>query len=151
MGINLADLLIIAGVLEHESSGAKIDISRIVDYDAEINQIKSKRALVSSFNISNDGNLSEKALNFSLEPYDQVAVRANPDYQKVRTIVISGEVQFPGVYLLLSKDETIAEVIKRAGGLKSSADMSAVKMYRNTKVEESPDNEIDFLKMMKKL
>ena len=58
--------------------------------------------------------------------------------------MLTGEVQFPGVYSLLSKDETIAEVINRAGGLKSSADMSAVKMYRNMKVEESPDNEIDF-------
>ena len=44
----------------------------------------------------------------------------------------------------MSKDETIAEVINRAGGLKSSADMSSVKMYRNTKVENIPDNEIDF-------
>ena len=143
-GITLSDLITMAGGLSQEASGAKIDISRIVDYDAEINQIKSKRALVSSFNISNDGNLSEKALNFPLKPYDQVAVRVNPDYQKVRTIVISGEVQFPGVYSLLSKDETIAEVIKRAGGLKVSADINAVKMYRNMKVEEIPDNEIDF-------
>ena len=143
-GITLSDLITMAGGLSQEASGAKIDISRIVDYDAEINQIKSKRALVSSFNISNDGNLSEKALNFPLKPYDQVAVRVNPDYQKVRTIVISGEVQFPGIYSLLSKDETIAEVIKRAGGLKVSADINAVKMYRNMKVEEIPDNEIDF-------
>ena len=63
-GITLSDLITMAGGLSQEASGAKIDISRIVDYDAEINQIKSKRALVSSFNISNDGNLSEKALNF---------------------------------------------------------------------------------------
>ncbi|NDG52917.1 MAG: hypothetical protein EBY39_07825 [Flavobacteriia bacterium] len=143
-GINLADVLMMAGGLAQEASGAKIDISRIVDYDAETNQIKSKRTLVRSFDISNDGDLSDEALNFPLEPYDQVAVRVNPDYQEVRTIVLTGEVQFPGVYSLLSKDETIAEVINRAGGLKSSADMSAVKMYRNTKVEESPDNEIDF-------
>ena len=40
--------------------------------------------------------------------------------------------------------KTVAEVIKRAGGLKISADMGAVKMYRYTKVEESPDNMIDF-------
>ncbi len=143
-GITLSDLLTMAGGLSQKASGAKIDISRIVDYDAEINQIKSKRALVRSFNISNDGDLSDEALNFALEPYDQVAVRVNPDYQKVRTIVIAGEVQFPGVYSLLSKDETIAEVIMRAGGLKVSADMNAVKMYRYMKVEEIPDNEIDF-------
>ena len=143
-GITLVDVLMMAGGLAQEASGAKIDISRIVDYDAETNQIKSKRTLVRSFDISNDGELSDEALNFLLEPYDQVAVRVNPDYQEVRTVVLTGEVQFPGVYSLMSKDETIAEVISRAGGLKSSADMSAVKMYRNMKVEEIPDNEIDF-------
>ena len=143
-GITLSDLLMMAGGLAQESSGAKIDISRIVDYDAETNQIKSKRTLVRSFKISNDGKLSDEAMNFALEPYDQVAVRFNPNFQEVRTITLSGEVQFPGLYSLMSKDETIAEVIKRAGGLKTSADMSAVKMYRYTKVEESSDNEIDF-------
>ncbi len=143
-GITLADVLMMAGGLAQEASGAKIDISRIVDYDPETNQIKSKRTLVRSFDISNDGDLSDEALNFTLEPHDQVAVRVNPDYQEVRTVVLTGEVQFPGVYSLLSKEETIAEVINRAGGLKSSADMNAVKMYRNMKVEESPANEIDF-------
>ena len=144
VGITLADILMMSGGLAQEASGAKIDISRIVDYDADKNQIKSKRTLVRSFNISNDGKLSNEAMNFTLEPFDQVAVRVNPNYQKVRTITLSGEVKFPGVYSLISKDETVAEVIKRAGGLKISADMSAVKMYRYTKVEESTDNMIDF-------
>jgi len=144
-GITLADLVMMSGGLAQEASGAKIDISRIVDYDAEKNQIKSKITLLRSFDISNDGELSDEALNFPLEPYDQVAVRVNPDYQEVRNVVLTGEVQFPGIYSLMSKDETIAEVINRAGGLKSSADMSAVKMYRNAKVEEISDNEIDFL------
>ena len=134
-GITLSDILIMAGGLAQEASGAKIDISRIVDYDAEINQIKPKRTLVRSFKISNDGRLSDEARNFTLEPYDHVAVRFNPNYQEVRTVILSGEVQFPGLYSLMSKDETIAEVIKRAGGLKTSADMSAVKMYRYTKDE----------------
>ena len=144
VGITLADILMMSGGLAQEALGAKIDISRIVDYDADKNQIKSKRTLVRSFNISNDGKLSNEAMNFTLEPFDQVAVRVNPNYQKVRTITLSGEVKFPGVYSLISKDETVAEVIKRAGGLKISADMGAVKMYRYTKVEESPDNMIDF-------
>ena len=39
-GITLSDILIMAGGLAE--AGAKIDISRIVDYDAEINQINLK-------------------------------------------------------------------------------------------------------------
>ena len=92
-------------MVSQEASGAKIDISRIVDYNAETNQIKSKRTIVRSFDISNDGDLSDEALNFPLEPYDQVAVRVNPDYQEVRTVVLTGEVQFPGVYSLMSKEK----------------------------------------------
>ena len=54
VGFTLADILMMSGGLAQEASGAKIDISRIVDYDADKNQIKSKRTLVRSFNISND-------------------------------------------------------------------------------------------------
>ena len=63
-GITLADVLMMAGGLAQEASGAKIDISRIVDYDGETNQIKPKITLVRSFNISNDGELSDEARNF---------------------------------------------------------------------------------------
>ena len=143
-GLTLGDLILMAGGLAQEASGAKIDISRIVDYDAETNQLKSKRAIVRSFDISKNGNLSDEALNFSLEPYDQLAVRVNPDYEKVRTVILSGEVNYPGVYSLLSKGETISDLIKRAGGLKNTGDINAIKMYRLASVEESPNNEIDF-------
>tara|TARA_Y100000385_G_scaffold290261_1_gene362686 strand:+ start:4609 stop:7107 length:2499 start_codon:yes stop_codon:yes gene_type:complete len=143
-GITLSDIISMAGGLSPEASGSKIDVSRIVDYDAETNHLKSKRAIVRSFDISNDGALSDDALNFALEPYDQIAVRLNPEHEEVRTVVLSGEVKYPGVYSLLSKDETISDLINRAGGLKNTGDMNAIKMYRLTSVEESPDNEIDF-------
>jgi protein involved in polysaccharide export with SLBB domain len=133
-----------AGGLAQEASGSKIDVSRIVDYDAEINQLKSKRAIVRSFDISKNGTLSDEALNFPLEPYDQIAVRLNPDYEAVRTVVLSGEVQYPGVYSLLTKGETISDLIDRAGGLKNTGDINAIQMYRLANVEESPNNEIDF-------
>jgi polysaccharide biosynthesis/export protein len=143
-GITLSDVVLMSGGLAQEASGAKIDISRIVDYDGETDRLKSKRAIVRSFDISNDGLLSDDALNFELEPYDQIAVRTNPDYEEVRTVVLTGEVKYPGKYSLLSKDETVSDLIRRAGGLKNSGDINAIKMYRLAKVEESPDNEIDF-------
>ena len=81
---------------------------------------------------------------FELEPYDQVAVRINPDFEQVRSIILSGEVKYPGQYSLTKKDETIADIIKRAGGLKEYGDANAVKMYRMTRELESPINDIDF-------
>ena len=143
-GVNLSNIISMAGGLSQEASGGKIDISRIVDYDPETNHLKSKRAIVRSFDISKNGQLSEEALDFSLEPYDQIAVRNNPDFEEVRTVVISGEVTYPGVYSLLSKDETISDLIVRAGGLKNTGDQNAIKMYRISSVEENKKNEIDF-------
>ncbi len=143
-GLNLSDLILMSGGLVQESAGAKIDISRIAYYDAETNALKAKRTIVRSFKISNDGKIDDEAANFTLEPYDQVAVRINPDYEPVRTVVITGEVEYPGVYSLKSKDETIVDLILRAGGIKSTGDADAVRMYRMMDIEEKPNNEIDF-------
>ena len=44
---------------------------------------------------------------------------------------------------MLSKDETISDLIERAGGLKNTGDQNAIKMYRISSVEENK-NEIDF-------
>lgn len=143
-GLNLSDLIIMSGGLVQESAGAKIDISRIADYDAETNILKAKRTVVRSFKISDNGELDDEAANFMLEPYDQVAVRINPDYEEVRTVVITGEVEYPGVYSLKSKDETIVDLILRAGGIKSTGDDNAINMYRMMEIEEKPNDEIDF-------
>ena len=70
----------------------------------------------------------------------------NPNYQKIRTITLSGEVKFPGVYSLISKDETVAEVIKRAGGLTEYANPDASILYR-----DDDTIKIDFSSLLKKV
>jgi len=61
-----------------------------------------------------------------------------------------GEVKYPGTYSLLSKDERISSVIKRAGGLTNYAFVDGVKMYRqfnnqivNDEKLNIPDNLLD--------
>ncbi|MGC6470017.1 MAG: SLBB domain-containing protein [Flavobacteriales bacterium] len=142
-GLILSDLITMSGGLAQESSGSKVEISRIADYDNENNLLQPKRTLVRTFNISKDGKLSNEALNFPLEPYDQVAVRLNPNFEEVRSVVITGEVEYAGVYSLTNKEETLADLIDRAGGLRSSGDANAVKMYRLLSVEEKPNTEIE--------
>jgi len=87
--------------------------------------------------------LSSEAQEFLLQPFDQVFVRENPDYEEPINIVLSGEVRYPGTYSLLLKDEKIASVIKRAGGLTNYAYMDGVKMFRKFQVEKIDDNELN--------
>ena len=143
-GVTLGDAILLAGGITQESAGGKIEVSRVVDYDAEKNQISPKRAIVQAYPIASDGQLTADALSYGLKPYDQISVRINPEFEAVRTVILSGEVNFPGSYTLLSKDETVSEVIARAGGLKSHADANATQMYRMMTVEKEPNNMIDY-------
>jgi hypothetical protein len=75
-------------------------------------------------------------MDFELQPFDQIFVRENPDFEDVKNVVLTGEVKYPGTYTLLSKDEKISSVIKRAGGLTDYAFLDGVKMFRLLPTEE---------------
>jgi len=66
----------------------------------------------------------------ALEPYDNVLIMQQPDWQLQRTVTLSGEVKFPGRYALLTKDERISDLIARAGGLTIEADADAAYFSR---------------------
>jgi len=65
-----------------------------------------------------------------LEPYDNVLILRQPDFELQRTVYLGGEVRFPGRYALTSKDERLADLATRAGGLTSHAYADGVQYYR---------------------
>ncbi len=58
---------------------------------------------------------------FSLDPYDNVLILRQPDWELERTVTVLGEVRFPGAYTLLSKNERLTSLLQRAGGLSPRA------------------------------
>ncbi len=143
VGMTLQDVLLQAGGLTQQAEGSKIEVSRIMDYDISSNKLEPRRAVIKNIKIGSDLILSSEAQEFLLQPFDQVFVRENPDYEEPINIVLSGEVRYPGTYSLLSKDEKIASVIRRAGGLTNYAYMDGVKMFRKFQVEKIDDNELN--------
>jgi polysaccharide biosynthesis/export protein len=65
-----------------------------------------------------------------LEPYDHVLILRQPDWSLQRTVVISGEVRFPGRYALRDKQERIGDLLQRAGGLTREAYPSGIVFVR---------------------
>jgi protein involved in polysaccharide export with SLBB domain len=53
----------------------------------------------------------------TVEPYDNVLIMRQPNWELQRTVAVAGEVQYPGRYSLKTKTEKISDIIKRAGGL----------------------------------
>ena len=70
------------------------------------------------------------AAEVPLEPYDNVLILRQPDFQLQRTVQLMGQVQFPGYYALTSKSERLADLIQRAGGLTPQAYVEGVQFYR---------------------
>ena len=130
VGMTLQDVLLQSGGLTQKAEGSRVEVSRIMDYDMSSNKLKPRRVVVRTISIGEDLVLSNEAMDFILQPFDQIFVRENPDFEDVKNIVLTGEVKYPGTYTLLSKDEKISSVIKRAGGLTNYAYLDGVKMYR---------------------
>ncbi len=66
-----------------------------------------------------------------LEPYDNVLILRQPEWELQRTVSISGQVKYPGRYSLLSKSERLTDLIKRAGGLTGNAYPDAIRFHRS--------------------
>ncbi len=61
------------------------------------------------------------AADVPLKPYDNVLIFRQPDWELQRLVWLTGEVKFPGRYALLKKDEKLADLVQRAGGLTAEA------------------------------
>jgi protein involved in polysaccharide export with SLBB domain len=135
--MTLQDILLKSGGLLRQAEGSRVEISRIMDYDISSNKLKPRVAIIKTIKIGDDLVLSNEAEEFLLQPFDQVFVRENPNFEPSKNISLSGEVKYPGTYTLLSKDEKISSIIKRAGGLTRFAYLDGVTMFRKKESNKS--------------
>jgi protein involved in polysaccharide export with SLBB domain len=66
----------------------------------------------------------------TLQPYDNVLILKQPDFNLQRTVVVGGEVRFPGTYSLVTKTDRLVDVINRAGGLTPQAYAEGIRFIR---------------------
>jgi polysaccharide biosynthesis/export protein len=69
-----------------------------------------------------------------VQPYDNVLILRQPNWELQRTAVIAGEVRYPGRYSLKTKSEKITDLIQRAGGLTPDGYANGVVFYRRNGV-----------------
>ena len=86
-GMSLQDVLLQAGGLSQQAEGSRVEVSRIMDYDITSNKLKPRRTIVKTIKVGEDLVLSADAQSFKLQPFDQVFVRNNPDFQAARNVV----------------------------------------------------------------
>jgi polysaccharide biosynthesis/export protein len=136
-GLTLNDVLFYAGGFKQEAAGSKIEITRLVQFDKGENgegsegiSDESQRILVKTIPIADDLSLDNESKGFILFPYDNISVRREFAFDTMRTVTLTGEVRFPGIYTILRKDERMLDLIERAGGLTKYAHPQSGKLFR---------------------
>lgn len=109
-GMNLSDLIVMAGGLTKRAYNKKIEIVR---YYVDENQTRQRDIL--EIDLQNK-DFSEIAL----QAYDEVKIFTIPNWSEKKSITLLGEVKFPGVYTV-DKNERLSDVLKRAGGFTNEA------------------------------
>ncbi|MFD1601600.1 SLBB domain-containing protein [Flavobacterium artemisiae] len=130
--LTLNDLVVQVGGLTGSAS-KRVEIARMVKSD-EIDDADPKRVELVELEITADNN--EQVKNFVLKPFDVINIRRMAVYEKPQMVTISGAVSYPGKYVLANKKETVYNVVMRAGGLTSIANLDGMKIKRPIKEEQ---------------
>lgn len=145
--LTLNDLVVQVGGLTGSAS-KRVEVARMVKSDV-IDDSDPKRVELVELEITADNN--EQIKNFVLKPFDVINIRKMAVYEKPEMVKVSGAVTYPGKYVLANKKETVYNVVMRAGGLTSIANLDGMKIKRPIKEEQIEQLESVNLNLDKKL
>jgi polysaccharide biosynthesis/export protein len=141
-GMTVRDLVLLAGGLEQSAYLNEAEIARLPENRANGVTAQTFRIPLDSsyiFERTPDGRyLGPPGLpapsgpheDVEVKPYDNILILRQPNWELQRTVVIGGEVRYPGRYSLRTKTERLSDLITRAGGLTSDAYANGVAFYR---------------------
>ncbi len=124
MSVN--DLIFMAGGLADGAEKGNIEIARRV----KEGDLSSKNVEIIPFDTRDD----LISMELILRPFDQVFVREMANYEVQQSVKITGQVKYPGEYVIQNRGETIADLVARAGGLLKEAYVEGAKFYKEEKL-----------------
>ncbi len=113
-GMRIADALRAGGGLKDDAYALTAELTR---YDTDGG--KQRDAKVTTIDLAAVLR-GDASANIELSPYDLLTIRQTPEWSRDEQVQLVGEVKFPGTYRI-KRGESLASVIKRAGGLTSIA------------------------------
>ena len=115
--LTLKDLIIQAGGLT-DAAFQRLEIARLIKRDSLAGtDTRASEIIVANIN----GDLSSAEANVILQPYDVVTVRRKAGYQVPESVLVTGQVQYPGPYALNNRSERVSSVLLRAGNYTKDA------------------------------
>ena len=124
--LSLKDLILQANGFEEGASYAEVEVTRMVQDRGDeglraqtirVPLIEDGQREDVSFSVRDSVRAMRSAETFALQHRDRVFVRFDPAFQPQETVVVRGEVRFPGEYTLLRDNERLSDVLQRSGGV----------------------------------
>ncbi|NBR37078.1 MAG: sugar transporter [Chitinophagales bacterium] len=131
-GMTLKALILNAGGFT-DASSATVEVAHLIIRDT-VSGKDTRSSEIERVRITDTLTLSQ--LDIVLRPYDVITVRKKPTYTKPETVLVVGQVQFPGPYALGSSQERVSDLFKRAGGALPDANIAAAYIKRFKSDEE---------------
>lgn len=128
--MGLTDLILRAGGFSYSAYPAEVVVNSIDPFSLTSGSLSTELKVKIDPNVFN--NYPELDA-YKLKHKDQVFVRKHPEFQFQRNVSLEGEVKFPGIYALNEKNETVGNLIQRAGGFTEEAFVEAIQIHRNEK------------------
>jgi polysaccharide biosynthesis/export protein len=130
-GLTIADMIVLANGFKDGASNSKIELARRVKDDTT-GLASDQNVRIETFDIDKDLKISTSDARTLIQPFDKITVRKSPRYENQKSVVIEGEVKFPGTYTIKDKTQRITELIALAGGLREGAYPKGATFNRDT-------------------
>ena len=115
-GMTVRDLVLVAGGTVEGADLREVEIARVPENRAAGVTAVTMRVPFDSTVV--------------LKPYDNVLLFRETNWSLPRTVVVTGEVRYPGRYTLTSKNERLSSILARAGGQTREADPNGITLVR---------------------
>lgn len=145
-GMTLKDLVFQAGGFTDAASSNHIEVARRLKVDS-INT----DGLAQVLDVTTDKDLVVNGNKLALKPWDIISVRSNPGYKRQKMVYVAGEVNYPGGYVLVTSNEHVSEVLKRAGGLTKQAFLQGASLVRQNNLINKDTSETRLRKLQQQL
>ncbi len=129
-GMTLEDLISQASGLTEMADRARIEIARFPEAD-ESGASAARSFITALKNERAGGPPLPPGSPTLLQRNDNVFVRRRTELRDRAAVTISGEVAYPGEYVLLSRTETLSDIVARAGGFIEGASPDGSRLVRH--------------------
>ena len=126
-GMTVEDLVALSGGFANDAAFHRVELSRLQIDKTDV--LSNKLVEISKLNI--DSALNNPDAKFELFAQDYIYVPRLLNSKFLGDVKVRGEVLFPGNFALERRDETIKDIIDRAGGLTQYGSLQDLQVFRN--------------------